>query len=208
MNTLHQRILLNVGAGHPDSGAEIPAAFKTAEWREVRLDIDPANKPDILGSMLDMPAVADGSVDAVFSSHAIEHLYPSEVPLALQEFKRVLKQDGLLVITCPDLQAAASMIAEGRLLDTAYVSPCGPVTPFDIVFSHRAFTGRDKPFMAHHCGFTLKVLLGTLKAEGFLSVAGLRRPSTFDLWAVATPLAVPDEAMHRLAVRYLPGEPD
>lgn len=204
MNTLHQRILLNVGAGHPDSGAEIPAAFKTAEWREVRLDIDPANKPDILGSMLEMPAVADGGVDAVFSSHAIEHLYPDEVPQALQEFKRVLKPNGLLVITCPDLQAAASMIAEGRLLETAYVSPGGPVTPFDIVFSHRAFTGRDKPFMAHHCGFTLKVLLGTLKAEGFLSVAGMRRPQTFDLWAIATPPALPDEQIQRIAAHYLP----
>ena len=43
------------------------------------------------------------SVDAVFSSHNIEHLYPHEVPLALKEFMRVLKPDGFVLMTCPDL---------------------------------------------------------------------------------------------------------
>jgi len=44
--------------------------------------------------MLDMPAVADGSVDAIYSSHNIEHLYPDEIPVALKEFLRVLKPEG------------------------------------------------------------------------------------------------------------------
>jgi len=51
---------------------------RTKGWKEIRLDIDPANAPDILGTMLDMPAVADGSVDAIYSSHNIEHLYPDD----------------------------------------------------------------------------------------------------------------------------------
>jgi predicted SAM-dependent methyltransferase len=40
-----------------------------------------------------MSALATGSVDAVVSSHNMEHLYPHEVPLALAEFVRVLKPD-------------------------------------------------------------------------------------------------------------------
>jgi predicted SAM-dependent methyltransferase len=51
-------------------------------------------QPDVLGTMTDMSAVATGSVDAVVSSHNMEHLYPHEVPLALAEFVRVLKPDG------------------------------------------------------------------------------------------------------------------
>ena len=39
--------LLNVGAGHPKSGSRIPTFFQSTEWQEVRLDIDPANEPDI-----------------------------------------------------------------------------------------------------------------------------------------------------------------
>jgi len=106
------KTLLNVGAGHPKSGATIPRAFQTPEWKELRLDIDPANEPDIIGTMLEMAAVAGESVDAIYSSHNIEHLYPNEVPTAIKEFLRVLKPDGFAVITCPDLQAAAQMIAE------------------------------------------------------------------------------------------------
>jgi SAM-dependent methyltransferase len=199
-----ERKLLNVGAGHPESGAKVPPAFRGGNWREMRLDIDPANRPDILGTMLDMSAVADSSIDAIYSSHNIEHLYPDEIPLAVGEFLRVLKPEGFAVITCPDLQAAAQMIAEDRLLDTAYESPAGPVTPFDIVYSHRQFTGRDKPFMAHHSGFTLKVLIGTLKANGFQAIAGRRRLASFDLWVLATKAEMSEVALNQLAAAYLP----
>lgn len=199
------KTLLNVGAGHPNSSARIPAAFRTQGWKELRLDIDPANEPDIIGTMLDMPAVADASVDAIYSSHTIEHLYPDEIPTAMREFLRVLKPEGFAVITCPDLQAAAQMIADDNLMEVAYQSPGGAVTPFDIVYSHRKFTGRDKPFMAHHCGFTLKVLIGTLRSNGFASVAGKRRPAAFDLWVVASKSEMTDEAIRELAATVLPG---
>ncbi|MCU7837531.1 MAG: methyltransferase domain-containing protein [gamma proteobacterium symbiont of Taylorina sp.] len=178
--------LLNVGAGHPDSGAKIPAFFQNNHWKEIRLDIDKNNQPDVLGTMLDMPEIKDSSIDAIYSSHNIEHLYPDEIPIALKEFKRVLKTDGLVVIACPDLQSAAKMIAEDKLLDIAYKSPAGIVTPFDIVYSHRNFTGRDKPYMAHHGGFTLTTLIDTLKSNGFVSVVGKRRQSFFDLWVCAS----------------------
>jgi predicted SAM-dependent methyltransferase len=173
--------------------------FKAPDWREIRLDIDPANKPDVIGNLLDMSAVDTGSVDAIFSSHTIEHLYPNEVPQAMKELLRVLKPEGIAVINCPDLQAAAEMIAQDKLMEVAYNAQCGPVTPFDIVFSHRQFTGRDKPYMAHHCGFTLKVLIGTLKSNGFLSVAGVRRPAAFDLWVCASKQAMTDEQILKLA---------
>ena len=40
--------------------------------------------------------------DAVFSSHNLEHLYPHQVKEALAEFYRVLKPEGMIVIS--DLQ--------------------------------------------------------------------------------------------------------
>lgn len=201
---MNKKTLLNVGAGHRASGAEVPRAFRSRDWREIRLDIDPANAPDILGTMLDMSAVADESVDAIYSSHNIEHLYPSEIPVAMKEFLRVLKPEGFAVITCPDLQAAAQMIAEDRLLDIAYQSPGGPVTPFDIVYSHRNFTGRDKPYMAHHTGFTLSVLAGTLRENGFQACVGKRRQPFFDLWVLASKSPQPEELLVSMATVLLP----
>lgn len=108
------------------------------DWCEIRLDIDESVNPDVIGTMTNMQGVGDRSVDAVFSSHNIEHLYPHEVPVALAEFHRVLKPDGFALITCPDLQSVAALIAEDRLTEAAYVSPAGPITPLDIVYGHRA----------------------------------------------------------------------
>lgn len=206
MTSFIPKILLNVGAGHPKSGARIPDAFQSPEWKEVRLDIDPANEPDVIGTLLDMLAVTSESVDAIYSSHTIEHLYPNEIPQAMKELQRVLKPEGFAVITCPDLQAAAEMIAADKLMEVAYSTRSGMViTPFDIVYSHREFTGRDKPYMAYHCGFTLKVLIGTLQSNGFASVAGKRRPAAFDLWVVATKQLMDEDALRKLAGKVLPG---
>jgi hypothetical protein len=41
---------------------------------QIRLDINPAAAPDLIGSMTDMAAVATASVQAMSSSHNIEHL--------------------------------------------------------------------------------------------------------------------------------------
>lgn len=42
--------------------------------------------------------------------------------------------------------------------------------------------GRDKPTMAHYCGFTQETLLDTLDKNGFKMVAGKRRPEAFALY--------------------------
>lgn len=195
---------LHVGCGAKRKD-QTTAAFGAADWRELRLDIDPAVQPDVVGSMLEMAAVPAASVDAVYSSHNIEHVYAHEVPKALGEFLRVLKPDGFLVITCPDLQSVAALVAEDRLLEPAYRSPAGPVSPIDILYGHRPQLAAGNLYMAHRCGFTLKVLLATLRAVGFAAVAGKRRPApNFDLWAVATKSPVDEAALGRLAAGHLP----
>lgn len=77
--------------------------FNSPDWKEIRLDIDANRQPDVLGTMTNMSEVPSESVDAVYSSHNIEHLYPHEVPMAFSEFLRVLKPDGFLVITWSSL---------------------------------------------------------------------------------------------------------
>jgi len=89
----YMKTFLHVGCG-PKRKDQTTRGFNTPDWQEVRLDIDPAAQPDIVGTMLDMSAVASESVETLFSSHNIEHLYPHEVPVALQEFLRVLKPNG------------------------------------------------------------------------------------------------------------------
>ena len=155
--------------------------------------------------MLDMSAVESDSMDAVFSSHNIEHVYPHEVPKALAEFRRVLKPDGFAVITCPDLQSVCALVAEDKLLEPAYTSPAGPIAPLDILYGHRPALARGNHFMAHKCGFTQKVLAGSLQAAGFPKTISRRRDAPyFDLWVIGTRMPVDDDQLRALAARHFP----
>ena len=202
-NAAELRSFLHVGCGQKRKD-RTTRAFDTPQWREVRLDIDAAVQPDLVGTMTDMSAVASGSMQAIFSSHNIEHLYPHEVPIALREFLRVLDDDGFAVITCPDLQAVCALVAQDKLMEAAYQSPAGPIAPLDMLFGHRAALARGNLYMAHRCGFTRRVLEGTLKSCGFRAVASLARPNQFELWAVASKGARTEPQMRELAAQHFP----
>lgn len=195
---------IHVGCG-PKRKAQTTQGFNTPEWAELRFDIDPAVQPDIQGTMTDMSAVPSQSVDAVFSSHNIEHLYPHEVPVALAEFMRVLGPSGFAVITCPDLQSVCELVAQDKLIEPAYMAPAGPITPLDILYGFRPSMAQGNLFMAHRCGFTEKVLIGTLKAAGFAMIASRRRPHPFyDLWAVAAKQPMDEAVIRQLALHHIP----
>ena len=200
MNATEDRMkkLLHVGPGHAHI-ENTTAGFNNGQWQELRLDIDPSVQPDIIGTMTDMSLVKDQSVDAIFSSHNIEHLYPHEVPTALAEFNRVLASDGFCVITCPDLKSVCALVAQDQLTDTAYESPAGPIAAIDMLYGHRSYMAAGNLFMAHRCGFTEKVLRGTLNACGFPWVATLVRPGNFDIWAIACKSQKSDEELKTLA---------
>ena len=196
------KTFLHVGCG-PKHKGQTTRGFNSPDWAELRLDIDESVKPDLVGTMTDMSSVKTGSVNGLFSSHNIEHLYPHEVPQALAEFKRVLSPDGFVVITCPDLQSVCALVAEDKLTEPAYTSPAGPITPLDILFGHRPPIARGNLYMAHRCGFTQKVLTGTLQAAGFATVAAKRRGHPYyDLWALGTSSALPEAELRELALAH------
>ena len=197
------KTFLHVGCG-PKHKNQTTAAFLSDDWEEKRLDIDPTVVPDVVGTMTDMSAVASGSIDAIFSSHNIEHLCPHEVPMALAEFFRVLSDDGFVVITCPDLKSVCKLVAEDKLTEPAYVSSAGPIAPVDILYGHRPPMANGNLFMAHRCGFTEKVLTATLQAAGFKSVASMTRPAHFDLWAIATKSILDESPLKELAISHFP----
>lgn len=203
-STMIRKTILHVGPGHRKNGSSLPEAFLTPYWLEVRLDIDPNNEPDIIGSMLDMAAVDSDSIDAIYSAHNIEHVYAHEVPLVLREFLRVLKVNGFLLITCPDLQTVCALVADDKLTDAAYISKAGIITPLDILYGHREALAQGNLYMAHKCGFTEKTLTQALQASGFKSIAAMRRPKGFDLWVVATKETMDESVIRELAGNVLP----
>ncbi len=121
---------LHIGCG-PKRKAQTTRGFNTPAWTELRFDIDASVKPDLIGTMTDMLAVASESVDAP--------------------------------------------MAQGNL------------------------------YMAHRCGFTLRVLKGTLQSAGFQRVGSRRRTHPFyDLYAVATKNKASEAEVLGLAQAHFP----
>lgn len=200
------RTFLHVGCGRSRQ-QDTTAAFNQPGWRELRFDIDPAASPDIVGTMTDMSALADGSMDAVFSSHNLEHLYVHEVPVAAREFLRVLKPGGFVVLACPDLQSVCALVAQDKLLEPAYQSAAGPIAPLDILYGFRPDMARGNLFMAHRCGFTRSVLLNLFRECGFAQAIVMQRPHPFyDLWLLAVKQGLPGEQARALADAHFPAE--
>jgi SAM-dependent methyltransferase len=196
-----QRVL-NVGCG-AYSPRGLHPAFRNASWKEVRLDIDPNVKPDLVGSITGMEAVLDADFDAIWSSHNLEHLHSHEIARAVAEFRRVLKPDGFALITCPDLEAVAELVVSGRAEDAAYQSPAGPITALDMLYGHSASIEQGNPFMAHNTGFTAD-RLGRLLVDGGFAEALVIQGSCFDLWALALmPNANKAELLIRLETHRL-----
>ena len=177
------RRVLNAGSGF-FSRRQLHPVFTIDNWRQVSLDIDPNTEPDIVSSITNLQKVVPtGSFDAVFCSHTLEHLYAHEVPLAISEFKRVLKNDGFVLIRSPDLETATSLIVKHGTDYVAYRSPAGPITPLEMLFGHTASIARGRKNMGHKTGFTSGSLGKLLLAGGFPAV--LVKRDNFDLWALA-----------------------
>lgn len=197
------RSFLHVGCG----GAYKPnvgPGFLSDDWNEIRLDIDPTVAPDVVASMLDMAAVPTGALDAVYSSHNLEHLYPHEVPVALAEFFRVLKPTGLLVLTCPDLKSLCRLVVEDKLDEPAYDSPAGPIAPLDVLYGHRVAMAAGNLYMAHRTGFTMKTLAAAVRAAGFRAIAVKSHDACFDLWLVASKSPRTEPEILSLAASHWP----
>lgn len=174
--------VLHVGCG-PYNPHSLHERFRTGGWTEIRLDIDPKVQPDIVASLTDMRVVEDASVDAVWSSHNLEHLYAHDVPIALGEFYRVLKPGGIALVTMPDLEQVAHFIVADKLEDVVYVSPAGPITALDCLYGHSGMISNGNHFMAHKTGFTSTSLTRHLQEAGFGAVRTWFSP--FGLWAEA-----------------------
>ena len=178
------KTFLHVGCG-PVKKSQIPG-FKENDWAEIRFDIDKNVNPDIEGTLTDMSQVETGSVDAIYSSHNIEHVYPHEVPIVLNEFYRVLKADGMAVVVCPDLQSVSKEIVNDKLYDSLYTtSENHPISPIDILYGWRLPISQGNVYMAHKSGFTYTTLSKVFDEAGFKSRCGGRSENKWELFLVA-----------------------
>lgn len=149
------------------SGPDDAKYWQDLGYTAVRLDIDERTKPDVIGSMTNLGEI--GQFDIVYCCHALEHLYPHEVNIALTEFKRVLNPGGKAIIVVPDLE---DVRPDNTILNR---EDKAPITGLHLFYGDHALIP-EFPFMAHHCGFIAETLKYALEQAGFKAQT-LRQPN-------------------------------
>lgn len=135
-----QPLMLDIGAGGYSSDDKFTS-------------VDLYTECDIYAPMWDIP-LPDNSVEAIFSSNALEHVEKSKVVPTLREWHRLLKPEGKLQLIVPDLEWACRWWLGHQQTDWS----------MDIIFGHQAHEGEF-----HKTGFTRSILL-----DYFVEVGGYR----------------------------------
>ena len=139
------------------------------------------------------------SFDLIFVSLCLHHINAKTCKLIFKEFHRVLKQDGFVVIRCPDIQRACELVGQDKLLEAIYESPVGPVSPIDIIFGNRKQIAKGNKYMAKKGGFTYSVLNNALGEAGFQIRYGGRIKNSWELSVVAFKQKKSEEEIKRMA---------
>lgn len=161
--------LLHAGCGN----SALPDVMASLKYEEVRLDIDPATKPDIVASLTDLGEI--GTFEGIYCSHCVEHLYPAQVSEALTEFHRVTSPGGFAMVIVPDLEGVFATE------DVLFVCAVGPLTGLDLIYGCRY--DASNPYMAHHSGFVSTTLEAAMREAGFETVT-MKRLDEYNLMAV------------------------
>jgi SAM-dependent methyltransferase len=106
-----------------------------------------------------------GSVEAVYTSHTVEHLSREQGQHLFAECRRVLKPGGVLRVVVPDLKHVVEDYVSGRLPADHFVATLG------VLYSEQGGMLRRKlaPFVEfpHRCMYDAPALMRAFQAAGF-----------------------------------------
>jgi predicted SAM-dependent methyltransferase len=144
--------VLNIGAN------KAKLDFKLFEnYQEIKLDICDDVSPDIVASITNMESIPSQSVDGIWASHIVEHIFWHELPAAFFGIKRILKDDGIAIIMVPNLALIADNLKDD-VNKVLYDTPSGPITALDMIYGFRKFTKLGMDGMMHKIGFTPRLM--------------------------------------------------
>lgn len=103
------KVIVNLGSGKK------PIPYAT------NVDINPDNNPDIVADITRIKEhFKDNTVDEIHMYHVLEHLQKPHAMQLLQDCYDLLKEDGLIVIECPDLMKCCVNLLQARVNGDEY----------------------------------------------------------------------------------------
>lgn len=133
-------------------------------------NIQPGEHVEFVGNCTDLSQFASGTVEAIYASHVLEHLgYLDELPQAVKEFRRVLRNGGRLLVSVPDLEALCRLFLDPRLDSSMR---------FHVM--RIIFGGQSDPHDFHKAGLTEEFLTDYLTVASFRNIERVAGFALFD----------------------------
>lgn len=123
------------------------------------LDVEPRPEVDYVGNAIDLSQFPNNSIDAIYASHVLEHFFyniDNELITTLQEWHRVLKPGGKLLISVPDLKTLCWLYLNPNMM---------PMERYHIM--RVIFGGQTNIYDVHKVGFDFEILAMYLEEVGF-----------------------------------------
>ena len=147
-----QTIKLNLGCGD-----KILDGYINVDVVEARA----GKKPDILCDLHDLSVFDDDYADEVMAIHVVEHFWRWEVEGILQEWVRVLKPGGKMILECPNLISACQ-----EFLKNPDVSSLGGQEGQRSMWVFYGDPAWKDPYMVHRWGYTPNSLAWLMNRAG------------------------------------------
>ena len=112
---------------------------------------------DADNSLVEPIPLDDGCADEFMALHVIEHFYAFQADAVVDEWKRVLKPGGKLILELPNIELAARNLLEGFPDQLSMWGLYGDPSHSD-------------PYMCHRWGYTPRTIKHLLKMRGFVDI--------------------------------------
>jgi predicted SAM-dependent methyltransferase len=202
-----KKIVVSLGWGSAHQGT-LSRHFKPEEWNEVRVDMDAAVNPDLVSSLHHIPAIPDASVQGVWIGHVLQRLSFPEASAVIVEAMRMLKDGGELLVAVPDMQLAATYLANGEGEAEVFHAPAGAITAIDMLFGFQKLIAKGETARIHKSGYTAESLGNFLRVQSVCNIHVQRHP--YDLVALGRklPYEHPDRVERIVMMASAANRPD
>lgn len=159
---------MNGGAAPTGRRLHIGGTIRAPGWEII--NIAPGDHVDHVGTAEDLSRFSDGTFDAVYASHVLEHLSPrGQLENGLREWHRVLRAAGMLYVSVPDLDVLAGLFADRAHADVH--------ERFQIMLM--MFGAHADPYDRHEIGFNDEFLRHFLVQAGFVNIRRVKSLGKF-----------------------------
>lgn len=134
----------------------------------INVDIAPERKdlaPDVICDITDLSTFSDNYANEILAVHVIEHFWYWDVPRILNEWLRVLKPGGELILECPNLRSACEHFLENPT--TSFMSDSNGQRSMWVFYGDPSW--KDEKMM-HRWGYTPESLTQVLLDAGLINV--------------------------------------